>query len=92
MTSVARGLISLINQPSSEYQLSTCCVQSGIFLVLGGAPSLDTLSFPFTQPWRGEAGQGYYLSPDSWRRRVWGPLVELTALVSPFCACHRILL
>ena len=62
MTSVERGLI-LINQLSSEYQLSTCCMQSGIFLVLGGAPSLDTLSFPFTQPWRGEAGKGYYLSP-----------------------------
>lgn len=52
MTSVERGLTCSSNQLSSEYQLSTCCTQSGISLVLG------ILSFPFTQPWRGRGGDG----------------------------------
>ena len=90
MTSVERGLI-LINQLSSEYQLSTCCMQSGIFLVLGGAPSLDTL-ISFHSALEGRGGAGVLFVSDSWRRRVRAPLVELMALVSTFCACHRILL
>lgn len=92
MTSVERGLTCSGNQLSSEYQLSTCCIQSGIFLVLGGATSLGILSFPFTQPWRGRGGDGGTIYLWVLKKEGAGSPVELTALVSPFCACLRILL
>ena len=63
MTSVERGLTCSVNQLSSEHQLSACCVQSGIFLVLVGATSLGNTLISFHAALERERwGWGYCLS------------------------------
>lgn len=58
----------------------------------GWSPISGHILISFHSALEGRGGAGVLFVSDSWRRRVRAPLVELMALVSPFCARHRILL
>ena len=58
----------------------------------GWSPISGHTLISFYSALEGRGRAGVLFVSDSWRRRVRGPLVELMALVSPFWACHRILL
>lgn len=71
-----------------EYLLHT---ESGIFC-FWLEPHLDTLSCPFTQPWKGNGRDGVTVFLWFLKKGGAGSLVRLRTLASPFPACTRILL